>query len=102
MVARGKNRMATVLWYLSDVESGGETVFPRHNGAPQPRNFAACDSGLMVRPEKGKIIIFYSLKPDGGMDELSLHGACAPNGDGVKWAANKWVWNAPQNFWGGR
>ena len=29
--------------------------------------------------------------------ELSLHGGC-PVEEGVKWAANKWVWNAPMRY----
>ena len=92
-----KNRLATVFWYLSDVEGGGHTVFPRFNGAPQPYDFGDCTKGLLVKPEKGKVIIFYSLLPDGTGDELSLHGAC-PVKEGIKWAANKWVWNAPVDF----
>lgn len=87
-----KNRMATVFWYLTTVPKGGETVFPyfdrEANSAPM------FTSGLKVKPEKGKVIIFYSMTPDGRLDPYSLHGA-APVEEGIKWAANKWVWNAP-------
>jgi len=93
-----RNRLATVFWYLSDVSEGGHTAFPRFNGAPQPRDFKDCSVGLKVKPERGKVIIFYSLTADGDMDPLSLHGACAVKGDNVKWAANKWVWNAPMGY----
>ena len=82
---------------LSDVAKGGETVFPRFGGAPQPRDFKRCDVGLKAKPEKGKVIIFYDLLPNGQMDDLSLHGGC-PVEEGVKWAANKWVWNAPMQY----
>ena len=92
-----RNRQATVFWYLSDVAKGGETVFPRFGGAPQPRDFKRCDVGLKAKPEKGKVIIFYDLLPNGQMDDLSLHGGC-PVEEGVKWAANKWVWNAPMQY----
>jgi len=100
MTQHGRNnRMATVFWYLSDVESGGETVFPRYDKAPQPRNMQMFHAGLKVKPERGKVIIFYSLTPDGNVDPLSLHGAAPVRGkDDVKWAANKWVWNAPMKF----
>lgn len=91
-----KNRMATVFWYLSDVVSGGETIFPRFNGGVE-KNMKDCDTGLKVKPEIGKVIIFYSMTPDGKLDPLSLHGAC-PVKEGVKWAANKWVWNEPMRF----
>ena len=52
---------------------------------------------MKVKPEKGKVIVFYSLKADGELDPESLHGAC-PVEQGIKWAANKWVWNAPMNY----
>jgi prolyl 4-hydroxylase len=95
MIANGrKNRMATVLWYLSNVAKGGETTFPQIDNGPLVSNQRACHVGLQVKPEKGKVIIFYSLKADGKFDPLSLHGAC-PVLEGVKWAANKWVWNEP-------
>lgn len=82
-----RNRMSTVFWYLTDVEAGGETVFPRFNGS-QESSMDDCDNGLKVKPERGKVIIFYSMKPDGTEDPASLHGAC-PVKDGIKWAANK-------------
>jgi len=46
---------------------------------------------------KGKVIVFYSLKPDGSGDAYSLHSAC-PVKEGLKWAANKWVWNVNKGF----
>jgi prolyl 4-hydroxylase len=93
-----KNRFATVFWYLTDVEDGGHTIFPRAGGLPPMMNFADCSRGLKVKPQKGKVIIFYSLDASGARDALSLHGAC-PVGEGnVKWAANKWVWNAPMGY----
>lgn len=95
MIANGrKNRMATVLWYLSDVAEGGETTFPQIDNGPPVSNQQYCNVGLQVKPEKGKVIIFYSLLADGQFDPLSLHGAC-PVKEGTKWAANKWVWNEP-------
>ena len=94
-IAHGKkNRMATVFWYLTDVPKGGETNFPRYDKAPQPVSMTRCSVGLKVKPQRGKVIIFYSMTPDGGLDPLSLHAAC-PVEEGIKWAANKWVWNAP-------
>lgn len=91
-------RFATVFWYLTDVDEGGHTIFPRAGGLPPVRNHADCSRGLKVQPQKGKVIIFYSLDASGAMDPLSLHGACPVGEDNVKWAANKWLWNAPMGY----
>jgi len=99
-IANGtRNRLATVFWYLSDVSEGGETIFPCFNGAPMPHNFKDCTKGLKVKPQRGKVIVFYSMKADGSLDELSLHGSCpVESKEDIKWAANKWVWSKPMNF----
>jgi len=73
----------------------GETIFPQAGGKPPLRNMAQCEKGLKVSPKKGKVIMFYSLTPDGRGDPYSLHGACPVKGSDPKWAANKWVWSAP-------
>eukprot|EP00986_Skeletonema_menzelii_P015361 scaffold11569_cov157-Skeletonema_menzelii.AAC.14 len=96
-----KNRFATVFWYLTTVKEGGETIFPHYGNKPLPRGYvhSDCTSGLKVKPQKGKVIIFYSLDARGQMDTLSLHGACPVIGeDDIKWAANKWIWSAPMGF----
>eukprot|EP00814_Leptocylindrus_danicus_P000182 CAMPEP_0116031020 /NCGR_PEP_ID=MMETSP0321-20121206/17244_1 /TAXON_ID=163516 /ORGANISM="Leptocylindrus danicus var. danicus, Strain B650" /LENGTH=517 /DNA_ID=CAMNT_0003506023 /DNA_START=76 /DNA_END=1627 /DNA_ORIENTATION=+ len=88
-----RNRLATVFWYLSDVKEGGggETIFPRVNYGTSPRDMADCSVGLKVRPEKGKVIIFYSLLMNGELNPYSLHGACPVLDEhATKWAANKW------------
>ena len=55
MIGHGKkNRMATVLWYLSDVISGGETIFPQSGGLPAPASMKSCAQGLKITPKKGK------------------------------------------------
>jgi len=91
------NRLATVFFYLSDVEAGGQTNFPRADGAPQPRDFGDCSGGVSVEPRQGRIMIFYSQYPSGEMDGDSLHGGCAVE-KGTKWSANKWIWNKPMGY----
>ncbi|KAL7571316.1 hypothetical protein ACA910_007637 [Epithemia clementina (nom. ined.)] len=106
-----RNRLATVFWYLSNVTAGGETAFPTTFGAdwyqrtsedsvcnfPDGSSSSSSSSGLLVKPERGKVIIFYSLLMSGKVDPNSLHEAC-PVKEGTKWAANKWIWNEPMHF----
>jgi len=90
------NRLITVFWYLVDVAEGGETIFPRAEGLPQPHDMYSCEKGLKVRPERGSVIFWYSLHPNGNTNPNGLHGAC-PVENGQKWSANYWVWNKPKS-----
>ncbi len=79
-LAKGGQRVATILMYLSDVEEGGETVFPKID--------------LKVPPKKGHAILFYSLYSNGELDPNSLHGSI-PVVKGTKWVATKWLREKP-------
>lgn len=92
-----KNRLATAFWYMSNVDGGGETNFPRFDGAPPPMDTTTCTQGLSVKPNKGKMIIFFNMLPNGDTDPLSLHAGCSVVGQKLKWSANKWLWNKPFN-----
>ena len=99
----GRNRLATVFWYLESVSEGGETFFPRALNAKGQEyhrwngDHEDCYRGLYVPPVRGNAVLFYSMVPDGRLDERSLHGGCKPRGDHVeKWGANQWIWNHPQ------
>ena len=68
-------------------------------GGPQPRDYFDCSRGLSVYPRGGKVIIFYSMHPDGSMDDYSLHGGCdVLDAAATKWSANFWLWNKPYHF----
>ncbi|MCO5567445.1 hypothetical protein L7F22_021136 [Adiantum nelumboides] len=84
-------RMASFLLYLSDVEDGGETMFPfegfrNMNGK---YDYKQC-IGLRVKPRQGDALLFYSMYPNGTFDKTSLHGSC-PVIKGEKWVATKWI-----------
>lgn len=91
----GGQRIATVLMYLSDVEEGGETVFPAAKGnisaVPWWNELSECGKrGLSVKPKMGDALLFWSMRPDATLDPSSLHGGCAVI-KGNKWSSTKWI-----------
>ncbi|TVU44888.1 hypothetical protein EJB05_04351 [Eragrostis curvula] len=84
-------RVASFLLYLTDVEEGGETMFPYENGENMDigYDYEKC-IGLKVKPRKGDGLLFYSLMINGTIDPTSLHGSC-PVIKGEKWVATKWI-----------
>lgn len=70
------DRIATFLLYLSDVDAGGATVFPKIN--------------LTLYPQKGSAAFWFNLHRDGLGDDDTLHAGC-PVLSGVKWISNKWI-----------
>ena len=69
-------RYLTVLFYLNDNFEGGETIFPKIN--------------KLVKPEKGKAVIFQNVDNNGVIITQALHGG-EPVKNGEKWIANKWI-----------
>jgi len=79
------NRVATVMYYLSELV-GGATAFPL--------------LGIAATPQPGTAVFWYNMEADGERIAESLHGAC-PTALGIKWVSNKWIregsqlWNRP-------
>ncbi|MCO5976762.1 2OG-Fe(II) oxygenase [Ideonella oryzae] len=74
ILARGGQRLATLVMYLNTPEAGGATTFP--------------DVGLEVAPIKGNAVFFSYPRPDAAT--RTLHGG-APVQSGEKWVATKWL-----------
>ena len=107
----GLQRVATVLMYLTNVTTGGETIFPY--GKWNERNTAAIDASnveekaktlskcargkLHVRPKRGDAVFFYSLNPKLHTTLDSYHASC-PVIRGVKWSATKWFHVQPFRY----
>ena len=68
---------------MSEVESGGATVFPYLK--------------LRISPRKGAAVFWYNLKRSGDVDYKTKHGGC-PVLLGSKWVANKWIHTIKQEF----
>ncbi|KAM4636230.1 prolyl 4-hydroxylase subunit alpha-1 isoform 4-T4 [Discoglossus pictus] len=77
------NRIATWLFYMSDVAAGGATVFT--------------DVGAAVYPKKGTAVFWYNLFESGEGDYSTRHAAC-PVLVGNKWVSNKWIHERGQEF----
>ena len=75
-LAKGGQRVSTLVMYLNDVGAGGETVFPHLN--------------LSVVPKKGSAVYFEYCNSRGQVDARTLHGGL-PVTAGEKWIATKWM-----------
>lgn len=75
-IVRSGQRVSTLIAYLNDVDSGGETAFPA--------------AGWEVSPQRGSAVYFEYCNSLGQVDHLSLHGG-NPVLAGEKWVATKWM-----------
>ncbi|HEY1535975.1 MAG TPA: 2OG-Fe(II) oxygenase [Polyangiaceae bacterium] len=75
-IARSGQRVSTLITYLNDVQSGGETLFPK--------------LAMSVLPVRGNAVYFEYCNSAGQVDHQSLH-AGAPVHSGEKWVATKWM-----------
>ncbi|NDY90545.1 2OG-Fe(II) oxygenase [Ideonella livida] len=74
ILARGGQRVGTLVMYLNTPLRGGATTFP--------------DAGLEVSPVRGNALFFAYDRPDPAC--LALHSG-APVEEGEKWVATKWL-----------
>jgi len=69
-------RHLTLMVYLNEDFEGGETAFPSIN--------------KLVKPEKGKAVLFKNVNYKGNIINQSFHGG-EPVKSGEKWIINKWI-----------
>ena len=70
------DRISTFMAYLSNVEVGGATVFPR--------------LGISSQPIQGDAVFWINLESSGPVNPLTSHNGC-PVIVGSKWITNKWI-----------
>lgn len=75
-IARSGQRVSTLIAYLNEVESGGETVFPA--------------AGWSVSPQPGSAVYFEYSNRLGQLDPRTVHGGSAVL-RGEKWVLTKWM-----------
>lgn len=100
----GGPRFATVVWYLTDVEEGGETMFPHQGASRQPPQdqldtthpCSAIWGKLTVPAKAGTGILWYNYLPSndeegiGDLDWGAFHRGCSVQ-RGNKLIATRWV-----------
>lgn len=90
MLVHGRDSIPAITWSYfrlsfvlfgdsSNVEEGGETVFPaaKVNSSEVPdweQRSQCAKAGISVRPRMGDALLFWSMKPDAKLDPTSLHG----------------------------
>ncbi|XP_060067036.1 prolyl 4-hydroxylase subunit alpha-1-like [Ylistrum balloti] len=72
-----RDRMATILVYLQDVEEGGETMFP--------------ELGIWVKPRKGRALVWNNMNEDGKCEPMSVHKAAKVD-KGHKYIIQRWYY----------
>ncbi|EDV31629.2 uncharacterized protein Dana_GF14452 [Drosophila ananassae] len=77
------DRLFTFLFYASDVEMGGATIFPAAN--------------ISIKPKKGSALFWYNLHNDWEPNPLSRHAVC-PMVLGNRWILNKSMLSHRQIF----
>ncbi|XP_074658061.1 prolyl 4-hydroxylase subunit alpha-1-like [Tubulanus polymorphus] len=77
------DRIATWMFYFSDVGAGGRTVFPKIN--------------VTIPVTKGSAAFWYNLHRNGSPDMRTLHAGC-PVLLGSKWVGNLWILEGGQTF----
>ncbi|VDI74593.1 Hypothetical predicted protein [Mytilus galloprovincialis] len=72
-----RDRVATILVYLQDVEEGGETQFP--------------ELGIWVKPRKGRALVWNNMNEKGKCEHLSIHQAAKVT-KGHKFILQRWYY----------
>lgn len=80
IMQKSGQRVGTFLMFLSEVEAGGSTCFPKLN--------------LEIRPKVGRAVFFSNVDLTGQIDEMTLH-AGMPVTQGIKYLATVWLREKP-------